>query len=154
MECYCVARKEAARCEKTKQTAMVMSLWFWDFFTCLELYWDWQLLHNWPARIKSMCWQIFDLHSNKIFRHAYACTFSYFWWWSFLLHFSFFSHVKLDSPSWHVTHKPFAALFFAFTWQIIKHFENIWLALYFYLVLATNHLHTWKIRLIFKTILA
>ena len=39
MEWYCVERKKSIRNEKTKlQTAMEISLWFWSFFACPELY--------------------------------------------------------------------------------------------------------------------
>ena len=47
-ECYCVAKKKLIRGEKTKpQTAMVITLWFWGFRSCMctEQYGDWSL-HN------------------------------------------------------------------------------------------------------------
>ena len=47
-ECYCVAKKKLIRGEKTKpQRAMVITLWFWGFRSCMctEQYGDWSL-HN------------------------------------------------------------------------------------------------------------
>ena len=67
MKCYCVARKEPIRCEKTKpQIAIMIHLWFWDLLACPEFYCDWSILHNWPARIKSMHWHIVDSHNSCI----------------------------------------------------------------------------------------
>ena len=50
MECYCVARNKPIRRKITKrQTATVISLWFWGLLAYPELYCDWPVhnQHSW-----------------------------------------------------------------------------------------------------------